>query len=71
MLQRLGRHKEAIERYLAAARLAPDDGRWWLGLGLSLESDGRTGEAREAFEHARKGGNLSTELLALVEQKLK
>lgn len=71
VLQRLGRHKEAVERYLAAARLAPDDGRWWLGLGLSLESDGRTGEAREAFEHARKGGNLSAELLALIEQKLK
>jgi len=71
ILQRLGRHKDAIERYLAAVRLSPNDGRWWLGLGLSLEMEGRAGEAREAFQHARQSANLSTELMTLIEQKLK
>ena len=71
VLQRLGRHKDAIERYLAAARLSPNDGRWWLGLGLSLEAEGRTSEAKEAFQHAKQTGNLSAELISLVEQKLK
>jgi len=71
VLQRLGRHKEAIERYLAAARLSPGDGRWWLGLGLSLDAEARAGEAREAFQRARSSGTLSAELAALVDQKLK
>ena len=71
VLQRLGRHKEAAERYQAATRLSPGDGRWWLGLGLVLESEGRSSEAREAFLRARQSGNLSAELNALVEQKLR
>jgi len=71
VLQRLGSHKEAATRYETATRLAPGDGRWWLGLGLALESDGRPAEAREAFAHARASGTLSAELLAIVEQKLR
>lgn len=71
VLQRLGRHKEAIERYLAAARLSPGDGRWWLGLGLSLDAEGRASEAREAFQTAKSSGTLSSELVTLVDQKLK
>ena len=71
VLQRLGRHKEAIERYLAAARLSPGDGRWWLGLGLSLDAEGRASDAREAFQKARLSGTLTAELATLVDQKLK
>lgn len=71
VLQRLGRHKDAAERYQAAARLAPGDGRWWLGLGLAWEAEGRSGDAREAFARARQSGNLSAELTAVIEQKLK
>lgn len=71
VLQRLGRHKDAAERYQAAARLSPGDGRWWLGLGLSWEADGRNSEAREAFARAKQSGNLSAELMAMIEQKLR
>ena len=71
VLQRLGRHKDAIERYLAAVRLSPNDGRWWLGLGLSLEAESRVAEAQEAFHKARSSGTLSAELSALVDQKLR
>ena len=39
VLQRLGRFREAVVHYLNAARLAPGDGRWWLGLGLALEAE--------------------------------
>jgi MSHA biogenesis protein MshN len=71
VLQRLGRHREAVVHYLNAARLAPGDGRWWLGLGLALEAEGQIGEAREAFLRAKQSGNLSSALSALVEQKLR
>jgi tetratricopeptide (TPR) repeat protein len=71
VLQRLGRHKEAAEHYQAATRLSPGDGRWWLGLGLALEEEGRVSEAREAFLRARQSGNLGAELSALIEQKLR
>ncbi len=71
VLQRLGRNKEAAEHYRQAALLAPADGRWWLGLGLAYDAEGRTNEAREAFLRARQAGNLGADLLALIEQKLK
>lgn len=71
VLQRLGRSKEAAEFYHSATRLAPGEGRWWLGLGLALESDGRSAEARDALLRAKASGTLSAELSALVEQKLR
>lgn len=71
VLHRLGRYKEAVTHYQQALRLAPGDGRWWLGLGLALEGEGRVGEAREAFLRARQSGNLGADLLAVVEQKLR
>lgn len=71
VLQRLGRNSEAAEHYQAATRLAPGDGRWWLGLGLVLEADGRSAEARAALLRAKSAANLSAELAALVEQKLR
>ena len=42
-----------------------------MGLGLSLEAEGRGAEAREAFRRAHDSGSLSVELAAFVEQKLK
>ncbi len=71
VLQRLNRHKEAIEEYKTALRLMSQSGVWWMGLGISLEADGRTKDAREAFQRARATGSLSAELDRFVEQKLK
>ncbi|HEX5802234.1 MAG TPA: tetratricopeptide repeat protein [Azospira sp.] len=68
---RLGRQPEATEHYLAATRLSPSEGRWWLGLGLSLEAGQRNAEAREAFARARASGTLNADLLAIVDQKLR
>lgn len=68
---RLGQQKESAELYGAAASVAPTEGRWWLGLGLALEADQRTAEAREAFLRARATGTLNADLVALVDQKLR
>ena len=71
VLQRLGRHREAAELYQTATRIAPGDGRWWLGLGLAMEAEGRNDQAIVAFQRAHQAGNLSRELMTLVEQKLR
>ncbi len=68
---RLGEQESAVEFYQSAARIAPADGRWWLGLGLALEAGQRPADAREAFLRARASGNLAPGLVSLVEQKLR
>jgi len=68
---RLGRHREAAERYEAAARLAPRNPVWLMGLGIELRIDNRPAEARAAFQQARELGGLSPQLAGFVEQQLR
>lgn len=71
LLQRGERHKEAIEHYHAALRMNQNSGPWLLGLGISLQADSQPAKAAEAFRRARQNGNLSPELQAFAEQRLK
>lgn len=68
---RQGEHRQAIPLYARATRLAPDEGRWWLGLGLAQEADGRLQDARESLRRALATGRLSAELTAVAEQHLR
>jgi cytochrome c-type biogenesis protein CcmH/NrfG len=49
-LRQLNRNSDAIRAFGQATRLAPGEAPAWLGLGLSLESEGRPGEAAEALD---------------------
>ena len=68
---RLGVPKQALAHYQRAARLAPGEGRWWLGQGLALVADGHPAEARDAFRRAMASGTLNAELAAVAEQHLR
>lgn len=68
---RLGANRAAVTNYQRATRLAPSEGRWWLGLGLALEADGRPAEAREALRRSIATATLSVELSAVAEQHLR
>lgn len=67
---RQGHHKEAIDFYQRAVKKNAQSGVWWMGLGISLQADGRVAEALEAFKHAKSTQSLSPELTAFVDQKI-
>jgi MSHA biogenesis protein MshN len=61
VLQRLGRHAEALEAYQNALRAAPQQATSWLGLAVSLEALGRNAEAGDAYRRALGAGPLAAE----------
>lgn len=70
VLQRQQRHAEAAEHYRSALQLSPQNGVWWMGLGISLQADQHLPEAREAFGRARATAGLTPELRAFIERKI-
>jgi MSHA biogenesis protein MshN len=71
VLQRLNRSGDALPYYRNALRLKPREGRWWAGMGIALEAEGKLAEARESYQRARATGDLPAEVLTFVEQKLR
>lgn len=71
LLQRLDRHEEAIQEYLAALAIAPGVGTWWVGLGISQEASSRRKEAAESFRRAKLTGTLNTNLAGYADQRLR
>lgn len=71
LLQRLERHKEAVEHYRAALRTAPASGPWLIGLGISLQADKQFPQAADAFTRARHGTGMTPELQAFADQRLR
>jgi len=71
LLNRAGRSAEAVEHYQAATRLAPNEGRWWAGLGIALDAAGRNLDAREAYQKARSLPGLPADLAQHIEQRLR
>lgn len=70
ILQRAGRHADAVEKYGLALRLAPNRSVWWMGLAISLEAIGQTDAARTAFQRARSIG-LPESAAGYVDARLK
>ncbi len=68
--QRLGDYAKAGAVYQQLVTEKPENGVWWLGLGLSMEATGRMAEARQAYEKAQGSKILSPTLRQFVKEKL-
>ncbi len=70
VLQREHRNDEAAQHYRDALRLSPNNGVWWMGLGISLQAGQHLPEARDAYTRARSAAGLTPELQAFIDRKL-
>lgn len=69
LLVQLDRHSEATTHYELALRQQPGQGTWWAGLGMSLEAQGKTADARAAYQRALQAGNLPENLATFARAK--
>lgn len=58
ILQQEGRHAESVDMYSRLARLDSERGRWWAGLGISLEALNRPTEALKAYRQAGRDATM-------------
>lgn len=71
LLQGEERHDEAVEHYLTALKADPAMPNWLIGIGISLQAQGKLDDAMKAFKRAQASGVLSSELTQFVDQRLK
>lgn len=70
LYQRAGKHAEAVKTYTEAVSLNPQEGRWWLGMGISLEATQDWANAEKAYQRAISSGTLDGNLLKYARQRL-
>jgi MSHA biogenesis protein MshN len=71
LLQRDGRHRDAVDYYHTALQSSPGNAVWLMGLGISLRANDQFADAREAFRRAAALKQLNAELQAFVERQLR
>jgi MSHA biogenesis protein MshN len=70
LYQRAGRHEDAVKAYRETTALNPQEGRWWLGLGISLEAVQDRTAAADAYQRAIQSGVLGDKLQQYARQRL-
>ena len=70
LYQRAGKHVEAVKTYSEAVTLNSQEGRWWLGMGISLEAVQDRDAAGAAYQRAINSGVLDNKLLQYARQRL-
>jgi MSHA biogenesis protein MshN len=69
MLQRLGRHPEAVEAYQHALGNGGGSATAWIGYGISLEALGRRSDAGQAYRRALSSGPIAAEAREYAESR--
>lgn len=70
LLQRAGRHADAVNQYRVALNLRPLEPRLWVGVGISYEAQQQWREAEDAYLHARDLGNAAPALVRYANERL-
>lgn len=70
LLARLQQHAEAAHQYGLALERQPEQGTWWVGLGLAMAAQGKSAEAHAAYRRSLTAGNLPEKLEEFVRAKL-
>jgi MSHA biogenesis protein MshN len=71
VLQRMGRHEDAVSAYQQALRTGPQSASTWMGLGISLEALGHRPEAAQAYRRALGAGQLAAEVRDYAEARIR
>jgi MSHA biogenesis protein MshN len=69
MLQRLGRHEEALVAYQNSVREGTAPATAWIGYAISLEAVGKRSEAAQAYRQALTTGPISAEAREYAESR--
>ncbi|WP_028470096.1 tetratricopeptide repeat protein [Neptunomonas japonica] len=67
--QQVGQHGAAVARYLSLLGLNPQEARWWINLGVSLEHLGQNSKALDAYQTALQIPNLDRSLKQYARQQ--
>ena len=70
LYQRTGKHAQAAQSYRQVLQVRSNVASWWMGLALSLEPMGETGNALNAYHRALKTGGLSTDVSQFVMRRI-
>jgi MSHA biogenesis protein MshN len=70
LYRRAGNHAEAIKAYTEAIKLNPQEGRSWIGMGISLEAAQDWKTSGDAYQRAIETGSLDDNLLKYARQRM-
>jgi len=70
LAQELGQPAQASELYVKLLRQQPDQGRWWLGLGVAEDGQGHRQRALDAYGNAQLHGELGEASTRWLEQRI-
>lgn len=70
LYQRQGKAQYAEKLYEQLLAVQPNNAKWWMGLGIALESMGKTTLAMEAYVRAGNSGQLNPELKMYAQSRV-
>ena len=68
--QKLHRSRAAADIYYQLVTIQPQNGIFWMGLGISLEASDKPVQAVEAYQRARQSDTLNEGLLQFIDGKI-